>query len=75
MGIYFEIEIITGYYGRLCILIRGKITDPSFNFLFNKTTTICETIEFFLIFFHSSRSAIIVLEQNKFSKKITSDRD
>ena len=33
-----------GYHGRLCLLARGQLTDPSLNSLFIKTLTICETI-------------------------------
>ena len=37
--------IITGYYGRLRLLTQGQLTDPSLNFPFTKTTTICEKME------------------------------
>ena len=40
-----ETLTITGYYGRLGLLTRGDLTDPSLNFLFTKTTAICETME------------------------------
>ena len=36
---------IIEYYGRLRLLSRGDLTDSSLNPLFNKTTTICQTIE------------------------------
>ena len=37
-------SIITGYYGRLLLMIRGQLTDQSLNSLFTKITTICETV-------------------------------
>ena len=40
-----ETLTITGYYGRLGLLTLGDLTDPSLNFLFTKTTAICETME------------------------------
>ena len=35
-------EDITGYYGRLSLLTRGQLTDPSLSTPATKTTTICE---------------------------------
>ena len=39
------LDHISGYCGRLCLLIQGQLTDPLLNFLFTKTKTICETIK------------------------------
>ena len=33
------LNLITGYCGRLRLLTRGQLTDPSLNSLFTKTTT------------------------------------
>ena len=44
-NIIFVIEIINGYYGRLRLLTRGQLNDPSLNSLFPQTTIICEIME------------------------------
>ena len=41
---YVAIETITGYCGKLCLLTRDQLTDPSLNSLFTKTFQTLETI-------------------------------
>ena len=41
------ISHITGFYGWLCFLMQGQLTDLSVKTLFTKTTTNCETIGVF----------------------------
>ena len=39
-----NLKNISGYYGRLRLLTRGQLTDPSANTPFTKATTISETL-------------------------------